>query len=95
MGGLSKFWEIANQAWDFVKKQIPAIVMSIFSYLFGKLRQTELERDKLKLELEKVKAYDKIDQDNASRSDSDILDDAIRKGSEYKPDDSGSNESKN
>ncbi len=84
--GIARFIELGRQAWGFVKEQIPSIVMSIFTYLFGKLRQTELERDQLKLELNKVKEHEKIDKDNANRSDSDILDDAISKGSKYNPD---------
>lgn len=65
----------------YVKDQIPAIALAIFNYLVGTIKQKELENKKLQLELDKRTEHDKIDEANSTKSDSDIIDDAIRAGS--------------
>lgn len=78
----------------YMQTQIPAIAIAIFNYMRGQINQKELENKALKLEIEKGKAHEQINQANANKSDSDIVDDAIRAGggsTDSKPDDGSGN----
>lgn len=77
-GILSNF----QKALAYIKDQAPAIALAIFNYMRSVINQKELEKKQLQLELDKGKAREKIDADNRVKSDSDIIDDAIRAGTD-------------
>ncbi len=64
----------------YLQTQIPAFAIAIFNYMRGEIRQKELEIKQKDLEIAKRDEHEKIDAAARNKSDSDIIDDAIRAG---------------
>lgn len=68
------------QIWLWLKEQVPAIAVSIFSYMQSQVSKMRLENEKLDTELKIKEADEALDKDLSLKSPTDLVNDAIRKG---------------
>jgi hypothetical protein len=76
---VKEFWE---QFFRFLRDLFPAITAFFLGKRVGEIGKEEIraKKDALKLELERVKNAQAVEDENRGRNDSDIVDDMVRSG---------------
>ena len=69
---------ILQDIWKILKENCAAIALAVLDYEESRVHNSEVKEKKAEADLEIEKANQKIDRDNAGKSDADIIDDAIK-----------------
>jgi hypothetical protein len=79
-----EFWQ---QFFQFLRDLLPALATFMLGKRVGEIGKEELQakRDALKLELERVRNAQAVEDAHRGRSDSDIVDDMVRAGLDKVP----------